>query len=465
MRIKLVRMNNCQSWADGSPALNLSMDKINVISAENETGKSVMWKMITTMCFPHDYYDINDLIRTDSNAAQIMFLMEDNTILSFCILKDKGFIYYIKYPDNTEKKWAYKLKDPEAEIPEEMENILELILDRKAKIVVNVVEKERQPFINTNPEIDARVFSTVLEDSKMEQTIENMGVFLDKTIQGAKYVLRDIHTNENMLLNYPHVDVMAIDIRVKKKEQVLNIAKEMVLIETDLNLLCDVKKSKPRLIREMPEIAELMSLYSNSFYDLLDDYNRIKVLKPSKITNVEDINKLNNIYNTCEDIYTDLQNLSQFTKTKPKKIRVRVKKITALLNIYTLLQDLSCCLSNTVEVIKTKPDLISNLNYNELNNLSLVFESITSMSNVIEQIHLLDKPKVIDNIEDIDKLSNLLTFIPAYETTNAFNVINHLSRNNEYLYRLQKEFDEYKNKIGVCPTCGQRFEVHDEIGN
>ena len=42
--IETIQLVNCQSWQNGS--FTLSRDKINVIIAKNDTGKSVLMKML-----------------------------------------------------------------------------------------------------------------------------------------------------------------------------------------------------------------------------------------------------------------------------------------------------------------------------------------------------------------------------------------------------------------------------------
>lgn len=48
--IETIQLVNCQSWQNGS--FTLSRDKINVIIAKNDTGKSVLMKMLKVSVSP-----------------------------------------------------------------------------------------------------------------------------------------------------------------------------------------------------------------------------------------------------------------------------------------------------------------------------------------------------------------------------------------------------------------------------
>lgn len=459
MKIKKIKLSNCQSWSDASPLIELSNDKINIIDADNETGKSVLWKMLITMCFPHNGYVINDLIRRDCDRAQLIFIMEDNTVVSFCIVRGRGYVYYLREPNGTERKWVFALKDPDAQIPDELEEILELILDRKSQTVVNVVEKERQPFINRTPEADARVFATVLEDSTMEQTIENMENFRDKTIECIKCINRDSSINRDMLRHYPAVDILQLKLVADKKEKFIKFAEVPYDLNEDLTQLRDLVNNKPTAIESDSRIDELYSIYSILFTDSFNEYSNLKSSKPkSLIKSIPELDELDNLLTNIQGIECDTRSLIEYKKDKPVKIRSRLKALTSVSKLY----DESISIQSDIENINNLQ--LKQINEIKSNNESCmtecmsVYKQLNSITDELNNLKAIETPTLIKDNVELSKLNLLLSLIPSYETVNLFNAVNGIRRCNERIEKLTRDFNEFKLRVKVCPTCGQKLE-------
>lgn len=78
--IKQIRLINCQSWEDTT--LGFYTDKLNVICADNNTGKSVIYKMLKVLGCPKYYSkeEMKDLIRWGAECATMYLLFEDGSI-------------------------------------------------------------------------------------------------------------------------------------------------------------------------------------------------------------------------------------------------------------------------------------------------------------------------------------------------------------------------------------------------
>lgn len=87
--IKQLRLINCQSWED--QIINLSTDKLNVIAARNNTGKSVIYKMLKVLGCPKYYSknDLKDLIRWGAEKADMLLLFDDGSIGSVSVYPNR----------------------------------------------------------------------------------------------------------------------------------------------------------------------------------------------------------------------------------------------------------------------------------------------------------------------------------------------------------------------------------------
>lgn len=75
-----VQMINCQSWKNST--FDLATDRINVIIADNGTGKSVFFKMLKITTNPNYFSraERKDLIRRHEECATILFKFDDGSI-------------------------------------------------------------------------------------------------------------------------------------------------------------------------------------------------------------------------------------------------------------------------------------------------------------------------------------------------------------------------------------------------
>lgn len=77
--IRTISLINCQSWDNGT--IELATDRVNVLQAPNNAGKSVLFKMLKITANPKAYTasQRRELIRWETNGAIILFTFEDGT--------------------------------------------------------------------------------------------------------------------------------------------------------------------------------------------------------------------------------------------------------------------------------------------------------------------------------------------------------------------------------------------------
>ena len=78
--IHSVRLINCQSWENG--IIPLAQDRINVLRADNNSGKSVFFKMLKITACP-GYFTPKErkkLIRNGCDSANILYAFTDGSV-------------------------------------------------------------------------------------------------------------------------------------------------------------------------------------------------------------------------------------------------------------------------------------------------------------------------------------------------------------------------------------------------
>lgn len=128
-------MVNCQSWEDDS--FDLKQDRVNIIAADNGTGKSVFFKMLKITACPKIFSREEQaaLIRWGAECAQIIFLFVDGDAAATRVYKNK-VLYLYKRADSCEWTQYY-------EPPEVMLKNIGLIADTKNKFIANVVDMDQ----------------------------------------------------------------------------------------------------------------------------------------------------------------------------------------------------------------------------------------------------------------------------------------------------------------------------------
>ena len=78
--LEAVRFINCQSFEDVT--LKFATDKVNILIADNSTGKSILFKMLKVTANP-DYFTVkqrNLLIRRGADSASMICAFSDGSI-------------------------------------------------------------------------------------------------------------------------------------------------------------------------------------------------------------------------------------------------------------------------------------------------------------------------------------------------------------------------------------------------
>ena len=133
--IKRMRLVGCQSWEDST--ISLSSDKLNIVRAANDTGKSVLFKMLKISVSPKFYpaRKRKKLIRWGSNDARIIYEFVDGS-LAMVVVQPTRVLYLVREP--AEAKWTSY-----TEPPQKLINELGLLVNSQGNFIANIIDTDQ----------------------------------------------------------------------------------------------------------------------------------------------------------------------------------------------------------------------------------------------------------------------------------------------------------------------------------
>lgn len=245
--IAQIRMINCQSWEDGT--FKLARDRLNVIIADNGTGKSVLMRMLKITACPKVFSrdEQPKLIRWGSPFARIAFGFYDGAI-GITDVYPNSVIYRYKFPNT--KEWVVT-KTP---LPEYLQNI-GLVADAKNNFIANIIDMDQDlvlvaPKLKSNYDLMRMlVYCEDLENTKLKIsdlrskvsqqliTVNSTMFALQSSIQQCKYVELESKEYELRLDRYSFAALYnCIDV-AEDTSKLLDVAKYNVDFKRLFNFL------------------------------------------------------------------------------------------------------------------------------------------------------------------------------------------------------------------------------------
>lgn len=163
-----IRFVNCQSFEDVT--IPFVQDRINVLIADNSTGKSILYKMLKVTanpaCLP--VKERNLLIRYGATAAHMMCLFTDGCIGITTITKNK-VLYRFKHQDDAD--FISQL-----EPPTEFIEHLGLIVDKRTKFIANIIDTEQDMLlVDSDQKGNNELLKLIAEDAVIVDVKEKIG--------------------------------------------------------------------------------------------------------------------------------------------------------------------------------------------------------------------------------------------------------------------------------------------------
>ena len=210
VKIHSIRLRNCQSWKDTSISL---AGGLNVITAPNQTGKSVIFKMLKITCSP-TYYTRQErqlLIRYGAEYAEVTYLFTDMSAALVRVFPQR-IIYF--YTDNCNTTpFTQQEGIPHRAILEK----LSAIVEQESGFIANILDLDQNLLlVNTNNKSNDNLLKILTEHEDLTRLVElfttkypiyrNKLNDVEKTKYRLEYALED--------LEYVNIDKLERDIKL-----------------------------------------------------------------------------------------------------------------------------------------------------------------------------------------------------------------------------------------------------------
>lgn len=232
-----IQMINCQSWKNSS--FSLATDKVNVIVADNGTGKSVLFKMLKITSHPK-YFDRNDrkdLIRHGAECAEIYFAFDDGGIAATKVYPTY-VLYLYKPDDNSEVEASYEPN------PEMLQRV-GLISDGDTPFVANIVDSDQDLLlVNTRLKYNFNLVKMLVENVDLESVKERVSEAQYKISNPISSINSRCAVLQKAISNSVYCDVATRELQLDLTEQAENVMFALIDVVNDLLIIKDVMSNK-----------------------------------------------------------------------------------------------------------------------------------------------------------------------------------------------------------------------------
>lgn len=232
MRVYLsaIRLTNCQSFKDS--VIEFATDRLNVFVADNSTGKSVFFRMLSITAFPGkcSKEDRLNIIRRGSQFAQILYMFSDGSYGGVRVYPDRVIYYYT--PDKNTKM------TPSLEPGPEFISKLGLILDNNSGFVANLIDMDQNLLlVNSSPKGDSNILQMLTANEALDRMIEDTAE-KKKVFEQYEDRLKDVvYSYSKSIDGYSYVDTNSLEANIELCENVFDTLYKLAPINDDVEAL------------------------------------------------------------------------------------------------------------------------------------------------------------------------------------------------------------------------------------
>ena len=448
MRIIAYQLIDFQSWDESVGVIELELDKMNTIIAPSETGKSVIIKVLKEMCFSGVWgYTPRSLIRRNAPCGQAVFYLENNTIVVYKLFLNK-IAYYIINGNDKPIVWEYGTTTG-VEIPDAVANLMGLIIDRQAKTVINILDKDMMtPFINAPEELNNRILAVVTEVPEIEKRREVLKEWqqqLEETEKTIRNKLRNVSDEYNRA---PVINTLNYELLKERAEKLLHFVEYLDVLVNDSELEIYPTKPKDVCCPDLTQTILFLDDVSN-VYDYYDDLTEL--VEPDEVDFVPNLDSLLPIITDIENLIIDYDEL--LSVNEPSEVLFD-ESVGSIVSVLDSVVSIGTTLNEFISCINDEPIVV-----NEPNNVSLTIDSILdSISYVIINCNRLQtdiEPSQPFNDKRVRGINNFLKVIESFKLNDLESTLESLDFCNNEIEGLEKELDSIRKELGVCPVCGK----------
>lgn len=346
---------NFQSWDDKTEAIPLATDVVNIIEGANETGKSVLYKVLYNFAFP-GYWEPKELIRRGCDSGVLLLVLSSGDKIIFEL--EAKHHTYILVSQETQKVWN------DCPLPQEIIDILGLVLDYEQKIILNVIDKDISlPFIKTSPKFNAGLIKARVEPPDITNYFQNTDELLQQIAEArSRYTTKTVELKGKAdAIKYTDVSTL-----LEKKELIdtlLPVATEYSTLEQELAKLQELLGKCPTAVKD-PSVVEPELNMHLALQELNEIINRTATIQKTKPSPVKSPEICDNLIEGYDSIQAFIRQLSEHIKHlagKPKPVSCpdldaelyAVKTINFMLNCIDDLSSRSSQIESTKNNINT----------------------------------------------------------------------------------------------------------------
>lgn len=310
---------NFQSWDSSQQVIKLEGDIINNIQGSNESGKSVLFKVLYEMYFP-GYHGALDIIRDGCDAGVLFILMTDGTqIVWECHRNLRKF--YLQYPGEEIIQWTQN------EVPAEITAALGLIVNSDHNIILNVIDKDTpMPFIKSSPKYNAALLKSVVEPDIIKRLYENcQNAIVEIATAKAKFDrAASIAYAKYSALEY--INIYQLQAKQKKIKSLLAVVSPVIEAYNTLSDLRAMMLNQPEPAVNYCEQADPYITLADKVMDFrgyLSKLRRLEMDKPSKhFVNPEPLQGTVSTLAVLESVNTLLSTYKSMLLQQPAQIEM-----------------------------------------------------------------------------------------------------------------------------------------------
>lgn len=417
-QLRVIKLVNFQSWSDKSDDMTFAPDVLNVIKGRNETGKSVVFKVLYEMCFP-GYHGAQYLIRRGYAEGFALFVYTDGLQVLFQLALNGTRTYHLQMPDSENiQSWR------QSEIPDEIVSAMGLLISRENQIILNVLDKDVPlPFIKSDPKYNASVLKSKLEPEELTRFFERSKDYV-RRIQGARAHFSheaDVMEARQSSLQYVDIDSMkATRIFLDNHAAALNPYIELFnsLVDYD-QLLGSAPEVKLYSLDEAKELLDTVELLEDVKHSMMGYQQLLDECPPQPRYSQECLSEVYTSLNALRDALECKQGILDFSQLQKPEVN-QVQSVAPELEVY-----------QSLELISSRLDAITSL----------------------KQPDSVDIPADVPNMLEMYQVSRQAFSHLGSVYQNAVGVIT----SSDTLSRVTNDISRMENEMGICPTCGRPF--------
>ena len=215
--IKELSLVNCQSWEN--EVLKLAADRVNILCADNNVGKSVFGKMLRNAVFP-------DRLRT--KEVRMQYIRHGAPYAQLGMLGDDGAVVLFRiYPDRVIYAYREVGKDKfimSPTIPDTMVRMLGLRYNDKSHLITNVIDAGQQLFlVNSDQQANNSSILEYMTDDEIEGFLAYMEELYRQTVTSSDSVYSRFRYVTGQLDELKHVNTDFMEQSINRTQTLMQL--------------------------------------------------------------------------------------------------------------------------------------------------------------------------------------------------------------------------------------------------